>query len=128
MTALGIYLLSSMVFAVGALLEFAVVIVVDRFNNSKKEHTLSKARTQYTSSQYLEKHTTFPSIHMRNITSRKTQLFQMNNSSMIEGPDAKIHAGYPYLSVDKIDAISFWSYLIIYLLCNVVYWIAYLDQ
>ena len=117
-----------MVFAVGALLEFAVVIVVDRFNKSKKEHTLSKARTQYTTSQYLEKQKKIPSIHMRNIAGRKIQLFQMNNSSMIEGPDAKSHAGYPYLSVDKIDAIAFWSYLIIYLLFNVVYWMAYLNR
>ena len=118
-----------MVFAVGALLEFAVVIVVDRFNKSKKEHTLSKARTQYTTSQYLEKQNKFPSIrHMRNIAGRKIQLFQMNNTSMIEGPDAKSRAGYPYLSVDKIDAIAFWSYLIIYLLFNVVYWIAYLNR
>ena len=118
-----------MVFAVGALLEFAVVIVVDRVNNSKKEQTLSKVRTQYITSQYLENQTTFPSIHMRNIAGRKIQLLQMNNSSMREDPDAKIHAGYPYiLSVDKIDAIAFWSYLIIYLLFNVVYWIAYLNQ
>ena len=116
-----------MVFAVGALLEFAVVIVVDRFNNSKKEDVL-KNSTQYTTSHYFDKQAPIPSIRMRNIAGGKCHLFGMSKNSLIEGTDAKTNTAQPYFSVYKIDVAAFWSYLTIYLLFNVVYWAAYLNS
>ena len=127
MTALGIYLLSSMVFAVGALLEFAVVIVVDRVNSSKKEDVL-KNSTQYTTSHYFDKQVPIPSIRMRNIAGGKDHLFGISENSLTEGTDAKTNTARTYFSVYKIDVAAFWSYFTIYLLFNVAYWATFLNE
>ena len=127
MTALGIYLLSSMVFTVGALLEFAVVIVVDRLNNSKTAHVTRKGNTQYTTSNPFNKPAPIPCIRMRNVAGRKTtSLFEMSEKNLTESPGDKTNSSPFFFSVDKIDAAAFWSYLTIYLVFNIVYWVAYL--
>ena len=51
----------------------------------------------------------------------------MGNDSLADSTDEKTNAGQPYFSVDKIDAAAFWSYLIIYLVFNAVYWESYLN-
>ena len=127
MTALGIYLLSSLVFTVGALLEFAAVIVVDRFNNSKKEDVLKKESTQCTSSHYPDKQAAITSIGMRNVAGGKSHLFEMNRSCFSNSPDTKTNECRPYFSVDKIDVAAFWTYLTIYLFFNLVYWVSYMN-
>ena len=121
MTALGIYLLSSLVFTVAALLEFAVVIVADRLNTSQKQHVPSKVGIQCTN--YFDNQ----SLRKRNIAGRKPNWFEMGNNGLGEGTHDKTNAGQPYFSVDKIDAAAFWSYLIIYILFNIVYWVFYLN-
>ena len=127
MTALGIYLLSSMVFTVGALLEFAVVIVVDRLNSSKTAQAVRKGNTQCTTSNPFNKQPPIPCIRMRNIAGRKTtSLFEMSEKNLTESPGDKTNASPFYFSVDKIDAAAFWTYLTIYLVFNIVYWVAYL--
>ena len=127
MTALGIYLLSSLVFTVGALLEFAAVIVVDRFNNSKKEDILKKESTLCTTSHYFDKQAPITSIRMRNVAGGKAHLFEMNRTGLSIAPDTKTNEGRPYFSVDKIDLAAFWTYLTIYLFFNLVYWVSYMN-
>ena len=128
MTALGIYLLSSMVFTVAALLEFAVVIVVDRLNNSRKQPVSIKVGPHRIPPYYGDNQGHGQSLRLRNMAGRKTNLPQMGNNSLADSTDEKANAGQPYISVDKIDAAAFWSYLIIYLMFNAVYWESYLNQ
>ena len=128
MTALGIYLLSSMVFTVAALLEFAVVIVVDRLNNSRKQPVPSKVGPHRIPPYYGDNQGYGQSLRLRNMAGRKNNLPQMGNNSLADSTDEKTNAGQPYFSVDKIDAAAFWSYLIIYLMFNAVYWESYLNQ
>ena len=129
LNALGIYLLSSLVFVVAALLEFAVVIFINRITMTRKEVWENKLA--------LEKGVCFSS-HKTNC---KKQVKFQNNIQPKKNPDVggsrkettelqQLETNWtlslPF--INRIDCIAFCVHIVLYFLFNVAYWGLYFSN
>ena len=125
LTALGIYLLSALMFTVAALLEFAVVIVIQQSNNAQICNCSIVAKNDRIS--VIDPKTTDEGIRMRNIVGKRNALAEDYRNENNDDRQSTINAGIFSLSVTRIDCLAFWVYLAAFVLFNAVYWFVYLD-
>ena len=112
-------------FTVAALLEFAVVIVIQQSNNAQICNCSSVAKNNRIS--VIDPKTTNQGIRMRNIVGKRNALAEDYRKENNEERESTSNAGTFFLSVTRIDCLAFWIYLAVFVLFNAVYWFVYLD-
>ena len=125
MNALGLYLLWSLGFVVGAFIEFAVVVLLSQTNLAKRKtvkhgETLAmKEKNARSKKQNKKKGVTFISVLRRG-----NQAFDKAFNE-----DVTNHAKKPCMfgihPIYAIDFTAFWLFLILYAVFNCIYWIQY---
>ena len=119
MTALGIYLLSSLIFSVTALIEFAFVVTINRIEQTKK----NKLDPLTNKLQHLEKCFSSERLRCRNNVTQRRKCYANQSGRYEERTNL---ADFPSLNINKIDFLAFWIFLIAYCFFNVFYWVLYL--
>ena len=128
---MGVYLLCSLVFVVGALLEFAVVVLLSRTPAAIRKNAVKPM---------LSKKEEISSAHLRrrNVTKKEIGAIESFDAEVGNKEKADIEAfnekveneakkkcifGIPPLHV--VDFIAFWLFLFLYVLFNCTYWFYY---
>ena len=128
LNALGIYLIVSLCFVVGALVEFAFAILLTRIISTRTKDkpggikTEQDERTYNGVQNYVRQSWSAEEI----ITRRKVDTTPHNDNVSMKPPNR------PWMlflwSVNGFDFAAFWVYLLLYLLFNCVYWAKYLIE
>ena len=119
MTALEIYVITSMIFAVAALIEFAIVIAIYRLEQTKKCIMEPRANRLLD----VEKDLFSEGLKFRNKVKARGNHW---TKKKCQDEEPKKIMNLPSLSIDKIDFLAFWSFLFVYVLFNACYWVLYL--
>ena len=112
-----------MIFAVAALIEFAFVVAIQRIEQIKK----CKKEPQMDRLPDIEKELFSEGITFR-IRNKDNALVNSPAKNECQDKERKKTAELPSLSIDKIDFLAFWSFLFVYILFNVFYWVLYLPN
>ena len=113
---MGIYLLCSLVFVVGALLEFAVVVLLSRTPATVRKNVIKPTVSK-------KEELSSATLRRRNVTIPEIVPIEVFNEEEGNRKMKKCSFGIPPLHV--IDFIAFWSFLFLYLLFNCTYWFHY---
>ena len=124
--ALGIYLLGSLSFVIGALIEFAFVIILNRIHTSRTKYEENEVEAK------VDKQI------CNGVDDIWQQAWPRKRMAAALKPDAKpnkeedMHNKKPNRarifvlpSVNGVDFTAFWVYFFLYLLFNYAYWIRY---
>ena len=103
--ALGLYLLCSLSFVVGALIEFSIVVLLNRVRSNK---------IVVAGSEIEDNKPTYRGVNI------STQRDWFKNDA-VANPKRQ-------LSIDFIDFGAFWIFLILFLFFNLLYWVSHLNQ
>ena len=126
LNALGVYLLTSLCFVVGALIEFAVVILLNRtlLNVSKREENRIGSQ---------QHQRIYSDLKQRKLGDRSGEGQVTTWISDVKPCEQNLNtkpkkSTWIFLvpSVNGVDFAAFWAYLFLYLLFNCVYWVQYL--
>ena len=121
LNALGIYLLSGLVFVLGALIEFAVVILLSRttlpISKNVKSATMSK-NIKFINTNWRNR--IRPLTVVEKVTEPETADTESVNEDMGNQAEKKCILSIP--KIHAIDFITFWLFLFLYLFLNCVYW------
>ena len=109
MTALGIYLITSLVFVIGALAEFSVVVLLNR--------------ASLTTSKISENATTPKKEHV--VLAKLRRRRQGIGRKLRRKIEARENCMLGIFPVRTVDYTAFWSFLFAFLLFNCIYWIHY---
>ena len=121
LNALGSYLLGSLCFVVGALIEFALVVLINRVGStgSKDEKNRLETHRVYNSAQKRAWSPEGILFNRKPITTNPC----VENKPMNKPRKLRI---FTLPSINGIDLAAFFVYLLLYLLFNCVYWAQYL--
>ena len=119
---LGMYLLVSLFFVVFAMLEFAVVLLVQRDQDHKRNSFISQEKINIQSA-FTKKADTNTTINGMvgndNDTVKDIQRDNITKNKSI-GKVFRLHS--VQLSTDNIDTMAFILYVVIYIIFNLFYW------
>ena len=125
LNALGVYLLTSLCFVVGALIEFAVVLLLDRplLNVTKrKENRIENQQHQrFYSDLKQRKH---EDLSREGHVTKWISDVKPNKQNLSTKPKKSTWVFF-VPSVNGVDFVACWAYLFLYLLFNCIYWVQY---
>ena len=116
LNALGIYLLSSLIFVVGALMEFAAVILLSRFPKRK----LNNVGHAIIGGETLRNNLKLASQNSIKLDKLAIQILKEKSSSR-----PKTKNEICVTSIHMVDFLAFWLFLFFYMLFNCIYWTYY---
>ena len=128
MTALSIYLLSSLIFVVGALIEFAIVVYINRIISTKKDVVEQKCLEHKQDGGCFcigGKDANLGSRFRNNINKIRNAVPDPHMETSEIQKTKKNWKLFPAL-INKLDWLAFWVYFFSYFTFNFVYWYIYL--
>ena len=114
-------------FTVAALLEFALVIVIQRANSVHIDFSEFNIAPKNDRLAFIDQKTNNEGIHMRNVIRQRNAVADDSGKHDNKDLAIKDNIGPCFPSVSKIDYLAFWVYLVVYILFNTVYWFVYLN-
>ena len=119
---LGVYLLVSLFFVVFAMLEFAVVLLVQRDQDSKRNSFISQEKSNIETA-FTKKGTTNTTINeMIGNDINEVKDIQKDNSTKNKNTRKIFRLHSLQLSTDNIDMMAFILYVAFYIIFNLFYW------
>ena len=119
---LGVYLLVSLFFVVFAMLEFAVVLLVQRDQDHKRNSFISQEKINIQSA-FTKKADTNTTINgMAGNDNDTVKDIQRDNITKNKGVGKVFRLHSVQLSTDNIDTMAFILYVVIYIIFNLFYW------
>ena len=119
---LGVYLLVSLFFVVFAMLEFAVVLLVQRDQDSKRNSFISQEKSNIETA-FTKKGTTNTTINeMIGNGINEVEDKQKDNSTKNKNTRKIFRLHSLQLSTDNIDMMAFILYVAFYIIFNLFYW------
>ena len=119
---LGVYLLVSLFFVVFAMLEFAVVLLVQRDQDSKRNSFISQEKSNIETA-FTKKGTTNTTINeMIGNGINEVKDIQKDNSTKNKNTRKIFRLHSLQLSTDNIDMMAFILYVAFYIIFNLFYW------
>ena len=129
MNALGIYLLISLTFVVGALIEFAVVVLVNRVVTAETKRSATEVEPQENENKYFVMGTSYnEQLRFMNRVSPKGNSNDKPCNNNLDTDKPRKYWSFIGLELEfyrQIDFAAFWIYLFLYLVFNIAYCIQY---
>ena len=124
LNALGVYLLCSLVFVVGALIEFAVVILLNRTQLTLRKNVRSATKTKRDTDVNAKLRRRIRRMHaVRKFTIKQNSDIKAFNDDVDD--QAKQNCMFSIPPIYTVDIAAFWVFFFSYLLFICTYWIQY---
>ena len=123
--ALGIYLLGSLSFVVGALVEFAFVVLADRVRSTRTKEDKNRMEAQQVNNS-VKNPTKQALMEDGMVVARRITATRPlpKNKTVDKNRKGRI---FTLPSTNGIDFAAFWMYFFLYILFNLVYWFQFLQ-